>query len=460
MNPSDLEAIPIFEGLSADELAWLDANSTEETLANGDFFIQEGDEETRFYVVLEGELQVTRTLAGKKTVVGTTPRGIIGGELALLNETPSSVTAQAIMPSRLLVLGANTFRALFAFCPKLGARVLQIAAERTQNIAGLVKQQEKMAALGKLSAGLAHELNNPAAAARRAAGTLREALPALQEQTVLLNSLGLTEDQLCALHDFQQRAAKQAATAPALAPLEQSDREEALGDWLQEHGVDNGWELAPALVSAQLAPDDLEQLLQPLPPQAAPPVLAWLNQGLGAASLLDQIEQSTQRIAELVGAVKSYTFMDQGGMQEVDLHAGLDSTLAMLNHKLKGVKVVREYDPELPRVLASGSELNQVWTNLIDNAIDALGGKGTLRLITRCENSFAMVEVADDGPGIPEDVLPRIFEPFYTTKDVGVGSGLGLDITYRIIRQHNGTVEVQSHPGLTRFIVRLPAPAG
>ncbi|MBC8074602.1 MAG: histidine kinase, partial [Chloroflexales bacterium] len=251
--------------------------------------------------------------------------------------------------------------------------------------------------------------------------------------------------------------------APALAPLAQSDREEALGEWLQDRGVDNGWDLAPALVSAQIAPDDLEQLLEPLPPQAAPPLLAWLNQALGAASLLDQIEQSTQRIAELVKAVKSYTFMDQGGMQEIDLHAGLDSTLAMLNHKLKGVKVVREYDPDLPRILGSGSELNQVWTNLLDNAIDALGGKGSLRLITRGENSFAMVEIADDGPGIPGDVLPRIFEPFFTTKDVGVGSGLGLDIAYRIVRQHNGTIEVQSHPGLTRFIVRLPvqsAPTG
>jgi signal transduction histidine kinase len=453
MQIQDLFAIPLFDDCTDDELAWLARNSSEVQLERGDFFAREGDPQSRFYVVIEGELQITRTINGEEMVLGTTPRGIMGGENPLLSGGPMNVNARAIAPSRLIVFDRRAFLGIFANCPTVGMRILRTAAERTQGMAALLKQQEKLAALGKLSAGLAHELNNPAAAVRRAAANLREALPQLQAHTARLGTLGLNAAQIDRLVDVQRQAAAHAAP---LSTIERADREETLGAWLEEHGVDDAWDLAPTFVSAGLAEDDLEALASLAPSGATPDVFAWLHMALSADTLLGEIDTSSSRISELIGAVKTYTFMDQAKLQEVDLHKGIEDTLTVLSHKLKSVTLVREYDPELPRVEARGAELNQVWTNLIDNAIDAMGGKGTVRLITRCENNFAMVEVADNGPGIPPEVLPRIFEPFFTTKGVGAGSGLGLDISHRIIRQHNGTIEVQSQPGQTRFIVRLP----
>lgn len=456
--------IALFADAPAAELDWLLQHSTEVHLDTGAFFVKENDPGDRFYIVLDGELQVTRTMNGQEIVLGTTPRGIIGGEISLLHGAPSHISARAIAPSRLLVLDRDTFRAMFAACPTISSQVVQIAAQRTQGLATVLTQQEKMAALGKLSAGLAHELNNPAAAARRAAHSLHETMPRLQQQTMQLNGLGLRVEQITHLIMFQQQATARAGTMQPLAPLEQSDREDELGAWLQQQlppdweqaGGLGAWEMAASFVTAGVTLDELIGLVATLPPNSTSNVLAWLHSTLEANGLLHAIEQSTRRISDLVGAVKAYTYMDQAPVQEVDIQKGLEDTLKVLNHKLKQVKVLREYEPELPRIMAQGGELNQVWTNLIDNAIDAMSGVGTLRVITRRENDFVMVEVADSGAGIPPDVLPRIFDPFFTTKEVGVGTGLGLDISYRIIQQHNGTIEVHSQPGHTRFIVRLP----
>jgi signal transduction histidine kinase len=452
----ELYQIPLFEGISESERQWLVDHSYEVRLNPGDCFYRENEPVHQFYVMLEGELQVTRMLNGSHTVLGTTPRGIIGGEMALLNGTASQINSCAILPSRLMVFDEPNFRQIFTTCPVVGTRILQIAAQRMAGIATAVKQQEKMAALGKLSAGLAHELNNPAAAAHRAAKTLREALPALQAHALNLNSVEMDRRQLDDLASFQQQLIQQAATTPLLSPLQQSDREEEIGDWLEGQGVSQPWEMAATFVSAGLTADDLAKLIESIPAECKGDVLAWLHNSLYVAGLLNEIEHSTQRISDLVAAVKSYTYMDQAPVQEVDIHKGLESTLAVLNHKLKKVTVVREYDPDLPLIQARGGELNQVWTNLIDNALDAMSGEGKLWLITRCENNFAMVEIADNGPGIPPEIMPRLFEPFFTTKGVGVGSGLGLDIVYRIVAQHDGSIDVQSEPGHTRFIVRLP----
>lgn len=453
----DYQQLAAFQDIPAHEMEWLIAYSDIRTLEPGELFFTEGVASDAFYVVLEGELQVSRKVNGENQVMGTTPPGIMGGELTLLNHLPASmVTAQAIMPSRLMVFDKQAFRQIFATCPDFGAHIFTVATERMQGYAAFMQQQEKMAALGKLSAGLAHELNNPAAAARRAAHTLRELLPALQAHTVQMSALGLTADQLADLDARQKKWVAQAATTKPLSALEQSDREDELGDWFEEHGIENGWEMTEVFVSSGVKLDELAGLAGCLPDPFLTPAAAWLHDSLCAANLLDEVEQSTERIAELVGAIKAYTYMDRAPVQDVDIHYGLDNTLTMLKYKLRNVEINRQYDPTLPAVTGKGGELNQVWTNLIDNAIDAMDGQGQLKLITRHENDYVMVEVTDDGPGIPADVEPHIFEPFYTTKEVGSGTGLGLDITYRIIRQHKGNIEVWSKPGETRFIVRLP----
>lgn len=452
-----LYQIPLFEGISDSELAWLIDNSQEVYLNSGDYFMREHDVDVRFYIVLEGELQVTRLVQGVVNVSGTTPRGITGGQLNLLNNTPAEQTMQAIVPSRLMVFEPDAFRAIFSACPKVGSRILRIAAERMAMFLSQETQQEKMAALGKLSAGLAHELNNPAAAARRAAQSLRAALSSLHVATLALNSHDLTSEQRESLLTLHHSLMPRVSQSSALSPLDRSDLEGAIGDWLDENGVENGWEIAPVLANAGFTLDELGDLYDQFEPQSAALVITWLGQTLAAAELLDNVEQSTKRISDLVGAVKEYTYMDSARTaDQVDLEHGLETTLKVLNHKLKNVEVIRDYDPTLPKVIGSGSDLNQVWTNLIDNACDAMEGRGTLHIITRNENTFAMVEISDSGCGIPPEVMPRIFEPFFTTKDVGSGTGLGLDTTYRIIQQHNATIEVHSQPGQTRFIVRIP----
>jgi signal transduction histidine kinase len=448
--------IPLFQDVTDDELAWLIAHSHLQQLTIGEYFAREQEAVRHFYIVLEGELQVIRTFNGQEQVVGTTPRGIMGGEVWLLTGAQSAATVRAIAPSRLMVFAYPQFLQIFSHAPTVGAQILRTAAERMRGLAEWTKQQEKLAALGKLSAGLAHELNNPASAARRAASSLQKALQGLSGRTLKLGVWGLTPAQIEQLVALQSDAVTQVRARPPLSTLEQSDREEAMIDWLEAQVVDDSDDLAATFVTAHLAPDELADLVAALPPGAAADVLIYLHEQLNAANLLDEIEQGTRRIADLVAAVKAYTYMDQGEVQAVDIHRDLENTLVVLRHKLKTIRIQREFDPELPQIFARGGELNQVWTNLIDNAIDALGGQGIIHLITRCENNYAMVEITDNGPGIPPEDLPRIFEPFFTTKGVGAGTGLGLDTAYRIITQHQGTIEVQSKPGQTRFIVRLP----
>ncbi|MEM8530612.1 MAG: ATP-binding protein [Chloroflexota bacterium] len=448
--------IPLFDNLPEAELDWLFANSVERELETGTFFFREHGSAEEFYIVLEGELQITRMLNGQMTVMGTTPRGIIGGEQSLLNNTNSIVSARAIAPSRVIVLNKDQFRAMFGACPILSARILQVAGQRAFNYMAVVKQQEKMSALGQISAGLAHELNNPTAAVRRAVTTLRNAIPALQEQTISLHDLGLSRNQINELRVFQKEIVTRALSAEPLAPLEQSDREDIIGTWLDGQGIAEAWDMAAVFVTGHLTQEELEHLVQRLSIQEVGPVFAWLHSTLNTVSALDEIEQCGHRISSLVDAVRSYTYMDQAPVQDVNVHHDLDNTLKILQHKLGQITVHREYDPDLPLIQARGGELNQVWTNLIDNAIDVLDGTGDIHLVTRSENDYVMVEVADNGPGIPQDVMPRLFEPFFTTKDVGRGTGLGLDISYRIIQLHDGSIEVQSQPGQTRFIIRLP----
>lgn len=513
----DLATIPLFAGLPDAELTWVAANSREQALQPGDYFFRENGPAQHFYVTLEGELQISRDLSGREVILGTTPPGIIGGEMSLFQGAVSLITARAILPSRLLVFDAEGFRGIFAHCPELASRVFQIAAERTQGLAFNLTQEQKLAALGKLAAGLAHELNNPAAAARRATRALAQVLPDLQEQTfsLLVDPLTLASEakaqadrgdpldlRLQSLLALQRDVIRSATSEEGQAfsgpkpedqakadPLAAADREDSIAAWLDELELAQSWDLASSFANAGVTLEELQLLVDLLPSKRAATLLSWLGQALAAAELLQEIDQSTRQISDIVGAVKSYTYMDQAPIQRVDIHQALEDTLRVHRYRLRNVALVREYDPALPQLLVRASELNQVWTTLLDNAIDALSQAdgthaeaqdqvpasveplspenrqtttvhrrqlGTIWLITRCENEYVMVEVADDGPGIPGHVLPHIFEPFFTTKDVGYGTGLGLDIAYHIVQRHQGTLEVQSRPGQTRFIVRLP----
>lgn len=449
--------IPLFEGISAGEMEWLTANSKLLHLNNGEYFVKEGDVDVQFSIVLEGEMQVSRLLHGTAVVMGTTPRGITCGQLNLLNETAAEQTVQAIMPTTLMVFEPDAFHAIFSACPKVGSRILRIAAERMAMFLSQETQQQKMVALGKLSAGLAHELNNPAAAARRGTQSLRELLPALQAETIALNACYFSHEQMQTLMNLQQRLIVRASQPSTLNPLDRGDLEETIGNWLDENNVGGAWEFAPVLANVGFTLGELSGLTEQIGSQFTPQVVAWLAHTLSAAELLENVEQSTKRISDLVGAIKEYTYMDRARvLDEVDLERSLETTLKVLNHKLKNIDIVRDFDATLPKVTGNGGDLNQVWTNLIDNASDAMKGKGTLQIITRNEVEFAMVEITDSGSGIPPEILPHIFTPFFTTKGIGAGTGLGLDISYRIIQQHNATIEVQSQPGRTHFIVRIP----
>jgi signal transduction histidine kinase len=336
--------------------------------------------------------------------------------------------------------------------------ILRTASARLSGNASRITHNEKLVALGKFSAGLAHELNNPASAARRAAQTFQEMMSDLLARSVKLCALDLDTPQLDRLLSIEHSLYDSIEAASSLSPLDQSDREEELITWMDELAVEDAYAIAPVFASSGLQQNQLQDLLAEFPAAAAAGILEWLSAALNARSLLNEINDSTTRISDLVRAVKEYTYMDQDDVQEVDVHKSLDTTLKVLAHKVGAIQIVREYDPTLPKITANGSELNQVWTNLIDNAIDAVKDKpdGRIQLSTRCESDFVMVAVSDNGAGIPKNVLPRIFEPFYTTKGVGEGTGLGLDIVFRIVTQHEGTIEAESTPGDTRFTVRLP----
>jgi signal transduction histidine kinase len=324
----------------------------------------------------------------------------------------------------------------------------------------LLRQSEKMAQLGTLTAGIAHELNNPAAAARRGAEQLRGAFAAQQQVRVRLNSLSLSSPQQAALLDLESTAGtlrQRAAQPVGLDSLQRSDQESALEDWLDEKSVENGWELAPQLASLGYSPAQLEHLASVFPGEQLAAVLGWLGITFTIYSLLEEIGQGATRISEIVKALKSYAYLDQAPVQAIDVNEGLDNTLVMLRSKLKGgISVHREYATDLPRIQAYGSELNQVWTNLVDNAADAMDGTGEITIRTRQEKDCVVVEIEDNGPGIPETIQAKIFDPFFTTKPVGKGTGLGLNISYNIVKKHQGEIMVVSHPGMTRFVVTLP----
>jgi signal transduction histidine kinase len=360
----------------------------------------------------------------------------------------------------------ETFRRMLTTHPSFSNVVLEMLAQRIQVLYSVAQQRERLSSLGTLAAGLAHELNNPASVSRRAAGRLREGSANLRSLGMRLARAAAQGEIDPAQLDALERSLREAFgrdKAPALDTLKRSDKEDEVVLWLEDRGVEEAWDLSPTLVGAGLGIADLELVEAAVPPGTLADALRYLEATLGVAGFVDEIEESSMRISNLIATMEGYSYMDQAPTQEVDVNEGLDNTLAILEYKLKGLEVARDYDPNLPRITAHGNELNQVWTNLIDNAIDAVADGeeiGRIKLRTTHEGDRVLVEISDDGPGIPEEIRDRIFEPFFTTKDVGEGAGFGLDVSYRIVvGRHGGDIRVVSKPGDTRFQVRLPIDA-
>jgi signal transduction histidine kinase len=370
-----------------------------------------------------------------------------------------SATGRAVTNMRVLLFPKRLFPEMLQRMPVLVERLVGLMSDRVREVTTADQQRDKLMALGKLSAGLAHELNNPAAGATRAANALIATLAELRAADLKLCTHDITDEQHAAIRAFENAAIEHTATAAQLNSLEQSDREDLVANWLEAHGIEDPWKFTNNLVEAGIDSTALERMLGTVEADAIADVLARVNAQLAAAKLAGEIKTSTARISELVGAIKEYSYMDQASVQDVDVHKGLENTLLILKYKLrkKNIAVTREYAEALPRIKAYGSELNQVWTNLIANAIDAMPERGRLKLRTGREPTDILVEIRDNGSGISEAVRSRIFEPFFTTKPVGEGTGLGLDTVARIVRKHHGNIRFESKPGDTCFQVRLPA---
>jgi signal transduction histidine kinase len=452
-----LRKIPIFADLSEEQLDWFASNCEDVRWASGEVVIHEGDPADVLVVLLEGELRGRRDSAGADSPVYIVHAGEVTGMLPFSRLTVFPVTIRAFGVARMAHLHKNRFPQMMERIPELTPRLVNLLADRVREVSRADQQRDKLMALGKLSAGLAHELNNPASAARRAAEGLRQCMRALRKANLKLDETALSAAQRAVLSEFEDQVIEKLTSAPPLDSLVQSDREDEMARWLEQHGIPNVSKFTAALVEANVENDALERLIGQFSVPVLHDVLTRIVAAVGAEKLTREIEATTERISELVRAVKEYSYMDQLPEQEIDIHQGIESTLTMLRFRLKkGVNVTREYDKTLPRLRAHGSELNQVWTNLIDNAIDAMGGKGELRIRASRELDRLLVEIIDNGPGIPENAKAHIFEPFFTTKGVGEGTGLGLDTVYRIVRSHHGQITFDSKPGETCFQVRLP----
>jgi signal transduction histidine kinase len=455
-----LADLDLFQGVDDETLAAFAAHGVEGTLPVGGTVTVQGKPVERFVVIAEGTIEWSRCINGVDMVLSERHGPTYSGASNLLTGDPAVATGRASTPARVVTWDADSFLAFLQATPPAMRTAVRLIAPIAQAAQSSVLQQEKLAALGTLSAGLAHELNNPAAAARRTASELAEALDTLQDTAHQFVSSGLEREQVARLVELQQAARKAAAGTASGDAMDAADREDALAAKLDELGAD-GWRLAEPLARAGVDDAWLEQVVEAAG-GARVAALEWVAASLTATGLVAELHESTARISELVSAIKDYTHMDRAAMAEVDLHEGLDSTLTILGYRLKKgtITVERHYDRSLPRVTAHGSELNQVWTNLIVNSLDAIDGQGTITITTRRSTGGGVtVDIADDGPGIPPEQQSRVFEPFFTTKGVGEGSGLGLDIVRRIVTGHRGDITLRSQPGTTTFTVTLPAAA-
>ncbi|MFF3446135.1 ATP-binding protein [Streptomyces sp. NPDC002667] len=464
-DAAELSTLFLFEKLDSEQLDRLCREGRTEQFDPGPVYT-EGDPATCFYVLLEGTVVMSRRVGADDVEISrTSQRGVYAGAMQAYLSAPGDAQYKGSMrvtePSRFFVLPAATFSAILRDWFPMAVHLLEGMFFGSQNTQRTIGQRERLLALGSLSAGLTHELNNPAAAAVRATSALRDRVAHMRQKLGMIASGPYARDALETLVEIQERTAEQVAKATPLSPLEASDREDALADWLDDHEIAGGWQLAPTFVQAGLDTDWLDQVAAAVDGPTLEGAVRWLNYTVETELLMNEIEDSTTRISHLVDAAKQYSQMDRAPYQVSDVHELLDSTLMMLAGKMgSGIKVVKEYDRTLPRIPAFPGELNQVWTNLIDNAASAMAGEGTLTVRTALDGDQVLVEFRDTGPGVPEEIRDRIFDPFFTTKPVGEGTGLGLDISWRIVvNKHHGSLMVQSVPGDTRFQVRLPLTA-
>jgi len=454
---SELLRVPIFADLPDDQIAWFISQSQELHLKAGETYSRQGDPADAMFVVLEGQLQGRGEIGGE-TIISTINQGNVTGVLPFSRMKQFTVGIRAETDSRTLRFPTSLFPQLIQKMPELTQRLVGLMSDRIRETTRLEQQRDRLASLGKLSAGLAHELNNPASAAKRATSQLRTILKKIKEASHELGRRDLTAAQKAEIEKLEASFTQQ--NQPPPDALTASDLEEHIDSLLRSHGQNDLWQLAADLARKNVKPEALESLFEALDAGTARAALVRIAASVEIANLLNEIESSTTRISDLVLAIKEYTYMDQAPVQNVDIVKSLETTLTILNYKLKrGVVVERDYGQVPLLVNSFGSELNQVWTNIIDNAIDAMGGKGQLRLRTYREDGCVVVEIGDNGPGISSQIKPHIFEPFFTTKGVGEGTGLGLDTVQRIVKKHRGTIQVDSKPGDTRFQVRLPLSA-
>jgi signal transduction histidine kinase len=465
LTPAELRTLFLFEKLTDDQLQWISEHGCTMRVPAGKYVLRQGDPAEKFFILLSGTIALSKNVSGDEVETARTEqRGVyMGATQAYLRDDGVTREYQGSMraldESEFYVLEAQDFGQMIREWFPMAIHLLEGLAMGMRNTAAAVSERQRLTALGSLTAGLMHELNNPAAAASRATGVLRQRVAGMRHKLGMLAHGKVDPARLDALVELQEEVIERAAKAPALTAMQAADLEDELGDWMDEHNITGGWDLAPVFAQAGLDTDCLNDIERKvgdakLLDQAA----HWLGYALETEQLMSDIEDATSRVSSLVTAAKQYSQMDRAAHQWIDVHSGLDSTLVMLTHKLgDGIKVVKDYDRDLPQIPAHPAELNQVWTNLIDNAVQAMKGVGTLTVKTYQEKERLIVSIGDSGPGVPDDLKKRVFEPFFTTKPVGEGTGLGLDISYRIVvNRHGGDISLTSEPGDTRFLVRLP----
>ncbi|HKF87783.1 MAG TPA: ATP-binding protein [Propionibacteriaceae bacterium] len=465
LSPAELKTLFLFEALEEDQLDWLSERGRVELRSGGTSVYEEGEDATCFFVLLSGTLSMLRRVEDTEVeTVRTNQRGVYSGATQAFVRTPDTWrypnSVRAVTDCEFWVIDGTDFGEKVRVWFPMAMHLLEGLMVGFRNSQSAIGARERLLSLGRLSAGLTHELNNPAAAAVRATAALRERVSKMRRKLAHLATAKVDPEGLTVLTELQEVAVEKMAKAEKLSPMQVADAEDVIGDWLDDHGVGDGWDLAATLVAAGVDEAWLDEIADTLPSELLSDGIHWVTYALETEQLMMEIEDSTERISHLVGAAKQYSQLDRAAHQEIDVHDGLISTLTMLNYKIKEsgkIALLKDFAPDLPLIPAHPAELNQVWTNLIDNAIQAMPEGGTLTVRTRRDDDHVVVEIGDTGVGIPEDLHTKIFEPFFTTKPVGQGTGLGLDICYRVVTQrHGGDLRVVSRPGDTRFVVRLP----